>query len=286
MLDLNALESFVIAAETCNFSKTAELRHTVQSAVSTHIRKLETEIGHALFERGRGQSMRLTPEGRSFLVYARRILNLSDEAVSTLRGANSLKTIRLGTTVTLAMSVVPIALQAYADRYPDVKIEIFCERSDALLPQLDVDNIDIAFMMDQGKRADRVFVESDELVWVAGQDLVLDSSAGVPLVFFTDGRDLRKYAMEALDRTGRQGFVAHSSPHPIGVRSFVLANLAVTVMPSVSVVAPMRVLGSDDGLPRLSDIGLSLYKNRNHERSSSSVADLVVQLREALRWKT
>ena len=65
MRDLNALESFVVAAETKNFSIAAERRNTVQSAISAHIRKLEDELGKALFERGRGKTMQLTPEGRS-----------------------------------------------------------------------------------------------------------------------------------------------------------------------------------------------------------------------------
>lgn len=259
MRDLHALESFVVAADTLNFSMAAERRNTVQSAISAHIRKLEEELGCALFLRGRGRPMHLTPEGEAFVVYARRILGLSDEAVKAVRGARTLRRIRLGTTVTLAMSVITQALRDFAKSDPDVQIHIQCERSDALLALLDAGEIDVAFMMDQGRRPGRDFVESTALVWAGIPDFDMIDGQDVPLVFLTDGRDLRGYAFEALDRAGRAGFLAHLSPHPIGVRSFVLAGLAITVMPQTAVVSPLVDLAARFGLPQLKDVALSLY---------------------------
>lgn len=266
MLDQNALRSFVIAADTLNFSRTAELRNTVQSAISTHIRKLEAELGSPLFERGRGQAMHLTQEGQAFAVYARRILALSDEAVETLRSAKNRRVIRLGTTVTLSLSVVAAALRDFTALDPDVQVHIQCDRSDALLARLDADEIDLAFMMDQGKRNGREYVQTIPLVWVGGPSVVPDPEADVPLAFLTDGRDLRRFAYEALDRVGRRGYLAHLSPHPIGVRSFVLADLAVTVMPQVAVVPPLQDPGSRGGLPPLKPVALSVYRQQGCTR--------------------
>lgn len=280
MKDLNALESFVIAAETLNFSVAAERRHTVQSAVSTHIRKLEEELDCPLFDRGRGKPMSLTAEGEAFLVYARRILGLSDEAIRAVRGARATHRVRLGTTVTLALSVVTKALQLFAKIEPDVQIQIQCERSDALLPLLEAGEIDLAFMMDQGRRPGREFVEGTALVWVGTDTFEMPQSGDVPLVFLTDGRDLRGYAFEALDRVGRAGYLAHLSPHPIGVRAFVLAGLAVTVMPATSVTPPLVDLGARLGLPPLKNVALSLY--RDPKTSSPDVKALATILNEHL----
>lgn len=260
MLDPRALDSFVVAAEVLNFSEAAARRNTVQSAISTHIRKLEEQLGQRLFDRGRGQGMVLTPEGKAFLAYARRILNLSEEALAAMQAPKGQRVIRLGTNVTLAMSVVARALKQFAPNNPDVKIEILCDRSDQLLPQMEAGDIDLALMMDQGKRADRIFVEHDQLVWVAGPEFQLPEDGAVPLVFLNDGRDLRTYAFAALDRIGRQGAIVHSSPHPMGVRAFVVADLAATVLPKRAVVAPLKTLGAVDGLPELGGIGIALYR--------------------------
>ncbi|MCV3271309.1 LysR family transcriptional regulator [Roseobacter sinensis] len=280
MKDLNALESFVVAAETLNFSAAADRRNTVQSAVSAHIRKLEEELGCALFNRGRGRAMSLTAEGEAFVVYARRILGLSDEAIRAVRAARTPRRVRLGTTVTLAMSAVTKALQSFAALEPDVQIHIQCERSDALLALLDAGEIDMAFMMDQGRRPGREFVEATALVWVGTDEVPGTTTGDVPLVFLTDGRDLRGYAFEALDRTGRVGYLAHLSPHPIGVRAFVLAGLAVTVMPATAVTPPLVDLGHRLELPPLKDVALSLYCDP--KTASSEVKTLAAVLKEQL----
>ena len=280
MPDLNALKSFVIAAETLSFSDTAARRNTVQSAVSAHINKLEAEVKRRLFNRGRGMSMHLTPEGEAFLVYARRILALSDEAVEALRAKHSDRIVRLGTSVSLALSVVPQVLSVFSRQYPEVQIHIQCDRSDALLGRLDADEIDIAFMMDQGKRAERSFVHSQPLVWVSSSGFVESIEAKVPLAFLTDGRDLRRYALEALDASGQRGQIAHLSPHPAGVRAFVLAGLALTVMPLSAVTAPLQIASDQLALPPLSPVAFSGYLQPGEARSD--VANLVKHLEDAV----
>ncbi|MEM8730207.1 MAG: LysR substrate-binding domain-containing protein [Pseudomonadota bacterium] len=262
MLDLNALRTFVLVADDLNFTTVAARRNTVQSAISAQVKRLEDTTGKTLVARGRGQSMSLTPEGRAFLVYARRILALSAEAVETVRTAQSRRIIRLGTTVTLAMSVVSEALARFAARQPNVQIHIFCDRSDALLDRLDREEIDIAFMMDQGRRAGRVFVHSQPLLWACADGFELETGAPVPLAFLTDGRDLRHYALAALDDAGLTGHVSHLSPHPIGVRALVQAGLAVTVMPQSTIVAPLQAAPAHLGLPPLATIALAAYAGK------------------------
>ena len=260
MPDLNAMKSFLIVADTLNFSRAAELRNTVQSAISLHIKKLEDELDCKLFERGRGQSMQLTSEGRAFIAYAQRIMDLNSEAVETIRQTKAVRRIKLGTTVTLAMSVVVDALRAFTDKNESVQIQIDCDRSDALLAKLDAGEIDAAFMIDQGKRTGRDFVENMPLVWVCADGFELNRHQDVPLAFLMDGRDLRRFAFEALDRFQRTGYLAHLSSHPIGVRSFVLAGLALTVMPKVSVSEPLKIAADIDGLPPLGSLALSFYR--------------------------
>lgn len=260
MPDLNAMKSFLIVADTLNFSRAAELRNTVQSAISLHIKKLEDELDCKLFERGRGQSMQLTSEGRAFIAYAQRIMDLNSEAVETIRQTKAVRRIKLGTTVTLAMSVVVDALRAFTDKNESVQIQIDCDRSDALLAKLDAGEIDAAFMIDQGKRTGRDFVENMPLVWVCTDGFELNRNQDVPLAFLMDGRDLRRFAFEALDRVQRTGYLAHLSSHPIGVRSFVLAGLALTVMPKVSVSEPLKIAADIDGLPPLGSLALSFYR--------------------------
>ncbi len=278
--DLNALQTFVLVAEDLSFTTVADRKNTVQSAISAQIKKLENALGQTLVSRGRGQAMRLTAEGEAFLVYARRILELSQDAAETVRTTNARQVLRLGTTVTLALSVVADVLRVFAEQRPDIQIQIQCDRSDQLLHRLDVGEIDVAFMMDQGRHGLRKFVHSMDLNWVCAQDFHLPETDLVPLAFLSDGRDLRHYALRALDSHGRKGHVSHLSPHPIGVRSLVLAGLALTVMPSKTIVAPLVSAPSKLGLPQLAPIAISAYERRRDDLAGADL--LVSQLKEAL----
>ncbi len=78
-LDVTLLRTFVAAAERENFGHAAEKVFRTQAAVSQQMQRLESLVGCELFTRV-GRNKRLTDQGVRLLEYARRILNLNDEA--------------------------------------------------------------------------------------------------------------------------------------------------------------------------------------------------------------
>ena len=271
LFGLRELQTFVLVAEDLSFTTVAEKQNTVQSAISAQIRKLEANLGQTLVARGRGQSMSLTPDGAAFLVYARRILALSEEAVEAAQTVSARQILRLGTTVTLAMSIVADALGDFAEARPDIQIQIQCDRSDQLLQRLEDGDIDVAFMMDQGRHTLRRFVQSMDLDWAMSPRFSMPLDGPIPLAFLTDGRDLRRYALRALDAAGQKGRVSHLSPHPVGVRSLVQAGLALTVMPSQTIVPPLIPAPADLGLPPLAPIALAAYRGVRDDASGETL---------------
>ncbi|MFV0373211.1 LysR family transcriptional regulator [Microbacterium sp.] len=71
---LTQLEYFVALARERHFGRAASSVHITQSALSESIRKLETELGAALVNRGRTFEG-LTPEGERVLVWARKMVD-------------------------------------------------------------------------------------------------------------------------------------------------------------------------------------------------------------------
>ena len=88
MSDLNFhhLRYFWAVAHEGNLTRAAEQLHVSQSAVSVQIKKLEEDLGHALFER-RGRQLHLTEAGRLALDYADTIFDLGGELVGVLDDA-------------------------------------------------------------------------------------------------------------------------------------------------------------------------------------------------------
>ncbi len=71
---------FLAVAEECNFGKAAHRLHLSQPSLSEQIKQLEAILDATLFTRGRAGAG-LTASGRKFLPHARRILQMSHNAV-------------------------------------------------------------------------------------------------------------------------------------------------------------------------------------------------------------
>ena len=76
---------FVGVAEEHNVQRAAARVFRTHAAVSMAIAKLENEAGRPLFLRSRREPFRLTDTGRAFYCYAKRLLELRDEAQAAWR---------------------------------------------------------------------------------------------------------------------------------------------------------------------------------------------------------
>jgi LysR family positive regulator for ilvC len=72
-MDVRQLRQFVQLAETLHFGRASAAGHVSSSALSRSIRQLETELGARLFDRD-NRSVSLTPQGETFLGWARDVL--------------------------------------------------------------------------------------------------------------------------------------------------------------------------------------------------------------------
>ncbi len=85
-MDLMQLQYFRTIANLENITKASELLYVAQPNLSVSMRRLEDELGVALFDRRRGK-IRLTPTGRLFLDYVDGILAQLDEGIAAVRDA-------------------------------------------------------------------------------------------------------------------------------------------------------------------------------------------------------
>src|SRR3546814_7572597 len=69
-MDLRQLNALIVVSEVGSFSAAARVLHTVQSNISTHIARLERDLGATLVDRSSGS---LTQEGEAVVARARHI---------------------------------------------------------------------------------------------------------------------------------------------------------------------------------------------------------------------
>jgi hypothetical protein len=62
------------------------------------------------------------------------------------------------------------------------------------------------------------------------------------------------------------------------VRAAALAGLAITPLPASAVIAGLRILGLEEGLPRLPDLEFAIYEKVRPERAAAALAASLLAL--------
>ncbi len=133
-MDINKLKVFVDAAETLNFSETAQHLHVTQPTISKYIHDLEDELSIRLFERS-GTAISLTQAGHAIIPWAQKLLSeckkfedltgsLSDQVAGKLN---------IACTTAAGKYILPQLSARFRKIHPHVQISILsCTQEDAL----------------------------------------------------------------------------------------------------------------------------------------------------------
>ena len=142
-MDLRQLAALVGVAETGSFSAAARAMHTVQSNVSTHIARLEKELGVTLVDRTTGS---LTPEGQLVVRRARHIQVELDALVSDVAAVRDevAGQVRVGCIGTVGRWLVPLVLERVTRDHPKIQVVVVDATTTSLVPQLLADRLDLA----------------------------------------------------------------------------------------------------------------------------------------------
>jgi DNA-binding transcriptional LysR family regulator len=144
-MDLRQLSALVGVAEAGSFSAAARAMHTVQSNVSTHIARLERELGAVLVDRTTGT---LTPEGQVVVGRARHIQVELDAIVADVAAVRHevVGLVRIGCIGTVGRWLVPLVLERVTREHPKIRVQVVDATTTSLVPQLLADNLDLAIV--------------------------------------------------------------------------------------------------------------------------------------------
>ena len=144
-LNYRHLRYFWAVAHDGNLTRTAKRLNLSQSALSVQIKRLEQDVGQALFER-RGRSLVVTEAGRVALDHADVIFSAGDSLLRTLEGTEQLRTgVRIGAMATLSRNFQITFLQPLLGRQ-DIDIILRSGSTAELLRELEALNLDIVLL--------------------------------------------------------------------------------------------------------------------------------------------
>jgi len=144
-MELSDLHMFRTVVREGGIVRAARRLHRVPSNITTRIKQLEASIGVQLFTREHHR-LTLSQNGERLLVYADRMLLLSEEARSVLSGTAPAGVLRLGALESTAASRLPAILAAYHKAYPDVSVELITGTNDALTAAVIDRRVEAAFV--------------------------------------------------------------------------------------------------------------------------------------------
>ena len=258
-LDLNLLKTFVAVVESGSLSNAAPRVGRSQSAVSMQMQRLEEMVGNQLLVRG---PRTVTPNaiGEDFLIYARRLLKLSDEAWASVTRPKETGSVRLGVPDDYAAFLLPPVLSRFAEDHPLVTVELICEQSTALVKTLAEGRLDLAVVTRLPDQPLDV-IRLERFVWVASPNHVAWQTDPLPVALFEPGCAARMNVLQALGEADRSYRCTYSSASLLGLIAVVQAGLAVAGLAQRSVPPSLRIIGGNEGLPVLPDLEIGILRN-------------------------
>lgn len=130
MPSIQQLEYVVAVYRTGHFGRAASACHVSPATLSAQVAKLESELGLVLFDR-RAKPIVTTAPGERILRIALEVVAAHDRLLAAAGGLHPLSgRVTVGIIPTLASTVVPWFLPAFAASYPDAELVVF-ERTTA-----------------------------------------------------------------------------------------------------------------------------------------------------------
>ena len=211
-----------------------------------------------------GRGLALTTSGEAFLGYAKRLLELNDEAVDSLRGADVEGWARLGLPQDFAENWLPTVLSRFTRAHPKVRVEVQVDRTVPLIEKTLKGELDLSLVWDDGRNAPHAERVADlPIHWIGRADWPGVANLGgepVPFAAFLPPCAFRSAAVAALDKGGLPWRLVFTSPSLSGLWAAAEGGLGITARTTFAMPKTLRVLdAASTGLPALPSVPLALH---------------------------
>ncbi|MBB5929677.1 LysR substrate-binding domain-containing protein [Streptomyces echinatus] len=285
MYEPTQLRTFLAVAQTLSFTQAARRLGLRQSTVSQHVRRLEDAVGRQLFSRDT-HSVELTEDGEAMLGFARRMLEVHEQATAFFTGTRVRGRLRFGASEDFVLTRLPEILEGFRYDHPEVDLELTVELSGTLHERLAAGKLDLVLAKRRPEDPRGELVWRDDLVWIGAERLRLDPDRPVPLIVYPPPGITRARALEVLERQGREWRIACTSGSLNGLIAAARAGLGVMAHSRRLIPPGLLRLPERAALPDLGKVDFVLVHGRNRgpaEGAANALAAAVLAGGERLR---
>ncbi|WP_432723090.1 LysR substrate-binding domain-containing protein [Jeongeupia wiesaeckerbachi] len=286
---LRHIEVFQAIRQSGSVSGAAQLLHVSQPAVTKVLQHAELQLGFPLFLRVRGK-LQATPEA---LELEREIAKVSESLQSVRRLAQNLRnnpgrTLRIGATPALALSLLPQLITSWLTRYPRSSCELSTHHTRELVQGLMMRELDVGLTLKQPDHPGLAVqtIATGTLVALAPGGFWPQSQADMPLAL----KDLAGTSLVGLSTDDPlsallEHHLAVVDPPPrvrIAVQTYPLARALVEAGAGVAIVDPFTALGADPATtmirPLAPALPMTLYALTRADETASHPLTTLLEL--------
>jgi len=248
-MNLRDLKYILAVAETRHFGRAAERCFVSQPTLSGQIKKLEDELGVTIFERT-NRSVEVTPIGQSVLTHARLLLEQA-EAITQVASAHRdplAGPLRIGAIPTLSPYLMPLILVPLRRRYPQLRLVLSEEITEALMRRLSQHELDAVLIATPVDDPDLDLIPLfDEPFWLAHprdhalnnkEEIHAEDLEQIDLLLLAEGHCLTHQVMEVCHLTERsqRGEMADLRAASLEtLLQLVIAGFGCTLLPALAI---------------------------------------------------
>jgi DNA-binding transcriptional LysR family regulator len=250
-LQLAHLQTLAAVARHGSFSHAARERHLTQPAVSMQVRQLEHAVGLPLLERV-GKRAFPTKAGELLLAHAGRALRELEtglEVVAQLRGVVAGR-VRLGTSASFSIYLLPPALRRFRSRYPRTELMVVTGNAPEIARAVVGSTLDIGIVslpvrerelaVSPFHRDEVVAIAPPDRRWRRGQRVTAAELVREPLILFEQGATLRRVIDDWFHRAGEVPALPMELGNTEAIKKLVEAGLGLSVTSWFSVAEEVR----------------------------------------------
>ena len=246
-MTLTEMRYIVALARERHFGKAAEACHVSQPTLSVALKKVEGQLGAALFERT-ASDVRITALGERIVNQALRVLEeaVRLEEIAGAAGDPMSGPLRVGVIYTIAPYLFPKLIPALHKHAPAMPLFLKEDFTANLIPALKAGELDVIVIAlpfaEPGLVAQPVYDEPFRVVvpashpWVDRADVVADELDGQSLLLLGHGNCFRDQVLESCPRLAAPDALEHSLEGSSleTIRYMVASGAGVAVMPSTA----------------------------------------------------
>ncbi len=287
MVSIKNLQAFVELAKCQSFAEAAQKRHISQPALSSAIKKMELQLGGALFSRST-RSVKLTPEGMSLLPVAKRLLDDWENAIYDVKQLFKLEKglLTIASMPSFAEGNLPSLLASFGYAQPKISIRVHDVVMELVIDSVLRERADLGFAFEPEENELLNFYPmfNDEFVVIMppdhalnlADDVTLDNLTEYPFVSLNRGSSTRKWVDDKLINDDRKITIGVEASQFSTIGNLVYSGMGIAIVPSM-VQKQMEAKGciskKVSGLNIIKRVGLITLKNRSLSSAAQAFID-------------